>query len=149
MGRCPAARQSRKTVRPSAGELIYADSSALVKLILDEPERAALESYLKDGLQLASSRLATVEVSRAVKVANGGPAGRVEAESLLQRCFLVDVDDEILARAAELASRELWALDAIHLASAEYLGPKELIAYDSRLLRAAQSAGLRTASPGA
>jgi predicted nucleic acid-binding protein len=62
---------------------------------------------------------------------------------------MIEVDDGILARAAELATRELRALDAIHLASVEYIEPAALVAYDRRLLEAAARAGFRTASPGA
>jgi uncharacterized protein len=142
-------RQSRKIVRPTASELFYVDSSALVKLILDEPESPALEAYLEKRPRLATSRLAGFEVARAIKVANSEPAAHAEAAELLERCLLVDVDEPILDRAAELASVELRALDAIHLASAEYLDPAGVIAYDRRLLEAAIGVGLRTASPGA
>jgi uncharacterized protein len=120
-----------------------------VKLVLDEPESTALEDYLDPGAELATSRLATVEVRRAIKVANDEPAVHAEATRLFERCLLLDIDERILSRASDLTSVQLRALDAIHLASAESLGPQELIAYDRRLLRAAEAAGLRTCSPGA
>jgi predicted nucleic acid-binding protein len=127
---------------------VYADSSALVKLLLDEPERPALESYLRRRPRLWSSGLAKVEVTRAAVVANP-VMGPEEADRLLKACELVDVDDWILDHAKKLVDPSLRALDAIHLASALLVGPDELIAYDRRLLRAAERAGLNTASPGA
>ena len=84
---------------------------------------------------------------RAVKVARPDLLG--EAWRLLRACLLVAVDEPILVRAAELASADLRALDAIHLATAEDVRPDELVAYDRRLLEAAAHAGFATASPGA
>lgn len=75
--------------------------------------------------------------------------GPEEADRLLKACELVEVDDSILDHAKKLVDPGLRALDAIHLASALLVGPHELIAYDRRLLRAAERAGLNTASPGA
>jgi predicted nucleic acid-binding protein len=119
----------------------------LVKLLLDEPERAALESYLRNRPPLASSGLAIVEVTRAAVIAN--PAtGLEEADRLLKACELVEIDDAILDHAKRLAGPSLRALDAIHLASALLVGPEELVAYDHRLLAGAARLGLQTASPG-
>jgi predicted nucleic acid-binding protein len=128
--------------------VLYADASALVKLVLDEPESAALSDYLGDDPEIATSRLALVEVTRAIKVANDDPEVHAEAASLFDRCLLLDVDDPVLDRAAQLSSIQLRALDAVHLASALQVGSEELVAYDRRLVEAAGRAGLRTASPG-
>jgi predicted nucleic acid-binding protein len=46
--------------------LFYADSSALVKLVRDEPESAALRTYLA-GADLVSCELVLTEVPRAVR----------------------------------------------------------------------------------
>ena len=117
--------------------------------MLDEPERPALESYLEDRPRLVTSRLAIVEVTRAVKIASAGGGAEDEARDVLHGCVLIDVDEAIVGRAAELASLELRALDAIHLATAEAVAPDQLVTYDRRLLRASTTLGLRTASPGA
>jgi predicted nucleic acid-binding protein len=87
-------------------------------------------------------------VIRAVKVARPGEERVSEARRLLAACLLIAVDGPILARASELASRELRAFDAIHLATAEEANPDEFVVYDRRLLRAAVDAGFVTASPG-
>ena len=46
--------------------LFYADASALVKLVLDEPESAVLRTYL-DGADLISCELVLSEVPRAIR----------------------------------------------------------------------------------
>ena len=130
-----------------ADRLAYADSSALAKLVVDEPESEALERYLQRGpVALISSRIAVVEVTRTAILSN--PALREEADALLATCLLVDVGAPILQRAAELASARLRSLDAIHLATALDVEPDEMIVYDDRLVEAAAAVGLRTMSPG-
>ena len=50
--------------------LLYVDSSALVKLVLAEPESAALRSFISDREHLVSSAVAAVEVVRAARRAS-------------------------------------------------------------------------------
>jgi predicted nucleic acid-binding protein len=133
---------------PSAEPIVYADSSALVKLVIDEPESDELESYLDAGPVIATSRLALVEVPRATVLADPAPAVQDEVAKLLDACLLVEVTADVLAAAARLASRTVRTLDAIHLASAVRIGADELVAYDRRLLAAAAAHGLSTAQPG-
>jgi uncharacterized protein len=97
---------------------------------------------------LYTSRLAVVEVTRAAVVANA-TTGHQDAGRVLERCELIDADTDVVERARALVDEQLRALDAIHLASALLVESQELIAYDRRLLRAAEGAGLTTASPGA
>ena len=47
--------------------MVYLDSSALVKLVIAEPESQALRRYLRSEPQRASCALARVEVLRAVR----------------------------------------------------------------------------------
>jgi predicted nucleic acid-binding protein len=124
----------------------YADSSALVKLVLLEPESRALERHLAPGRTL-TSELAIVEISRSEKLADP-PSNLIgSASSLLDRLELVAITTDVLRHAAELTSDRLRSLDAIHLATALAVEPDELIAYDQRLLDAAADAGLTTVSP--
>jgi predicted nucleic acid-binding protein len=127
---------------------LYADSSALLKLLLDERERPALESFLGTRPTLMSSAIASVEVTRAAVIANPS-SGFEEADRLLAGCELIEVDSPLLDQARRLADPSLRALDAIHLASALLVAPSALVAYDLRLLAGARRAGLATASPGA
>jgi uncharacterized protein len=96
---------------------------------------------------LATSRVAVVEVLRAVGVANPQPKARAEAARLLDSCLLVDVDEALLRSAARLASREVRTVDAIHLASAQRLEPDEVLAYDRRLAEAASREGFQVSQP--
>ena len=119
-----------------------------MKLVIEEAESAHLESHLANDVVLATSRLALVEVPRAARIAN--PSEELESESrrLLEACLLVDVSDRVLRSAATLASRQVRTLDAVHLATALYIDADELVAYDRRLLEAAEAQGLQVAAPG-
>lgn len=120
-----------------------------MKLIIDEPESAALEGYLAAGPMLATSRIALVEVTRATALANPAPEVREETAALLESCILVDVSAALLRSAAALTSASVRTLDAVHLASALRVDADELVAYDRRLLTAAVGHGLPVTSPGA
>lgn len=124
----------------------YLDSSALVKLVLEEPESRVLEDEVR-SIPLASSEIAVVEVMRACK--HAARHGEQRARQLLESTFLVEVRRPLLEHAARLTSDSLRSLDAIHLATALEIVPDEFVAYDRRLLAAAAEAGLRVVSPGA
>ena len=97
---------------------------------------------------LVASRVALVEVARAVKLANPSQQAQVDVDRLLSSCMLVDVTAELLSVARTLVSPALRTLDAIHLASALRVRADELLAYDRRLLEAAGHCGLASATPG-
>lgn len=145
---CSPAKRSRRIVLSAERKLSYLDSSALVKLVIEEPESPDLERYLDDDRALISSRLARAEVSRACGLAN--PAYEVgrDVKLLLGSIMLLDVTNELIESARDLTSRSLRTLDALHLASALRTGADELIAYDRRLLSAAAAHGMAAASPG-
>jgi uncharacterized protein len=127
---------------------LYVDSSALVKLVIEEPESIALEAYLHRDAVLATSRIALVEVPRATALANPSEEVRKETARLLQACLLVAVSDRVLRDAAAITSRDVRTLDAIHLATALYVEAEELIAYDRRLLTASEARGVTAVAPG-
>jgi uncharacterized protein len=128
---------------------VYADSSALVKLVIEEPESGELELHLARGVTVATSRLALVEVPRATKLANPSFEAQQGAQRLLDSCMLIDVGDRVLRASAALTSRDVRTLDAIHLASALRIAADEFVGYDRRLNRAAAERGLAVATPGA
>lgn len=139
--RSPQARRSRRTALSADPVLLYADSSALVKLVITERESDSLARYLRRTPHtLATSGVAVVEVLRAVTIAN--PRARPDAGRLLQSCLLVDVSQDLLRAASRLASRDVRTLDAIHLATAESLSVDTFLGYDRRLLDAARDRGL-------
>lgn len=119
-----------------------------MKLVIEEPESADLESHLASDTVLATSRLALVEAPRAARSANPSEELQQETRRLLDACLLVDVSDPVLRSAATLASRTVRTLDAVHLATALYIDADVLIAYDGRLLDAAEAQGLQVATPG-
>jgi predicted nucleic acid-binding protein len=127
----------------------YLDASALVKLVLLEPETGALRRHVAAAERRTSSAISIVEVNRAARVGDPHPATLAEARRILEETYLVGPDRALLDQAAELASRQLRTLDAIHLATALVVEPDEFVAYDPRLLDAAEAAGLTVASPGA
>ena len=120
-----------------------------MKLVVEEPESAALEGHVRTDVALATSRIALVEVPRATALANPAAGVREEGERLLASCMLVDVDDPLLRAAARLTSRDVRTLDAIHLATALRIEPDEVLVYDRRLREAAEERGLAVSSPGA
>jgi len=134
--------------------LLYADSSALVKLVRDEPESPALRSYITDA-DLVSCELVLAEVPRAIRHAAARDP-RLDLEVLVVRAgevidavALVAVDRTVLLAAGAFSEPTLRALDAIHLAAAVDLSPIDgFLTYDDRQAAAARLAGLRTIAPG-
>jgi uncharacterized protein len=125
----------------------YLDSSALVKLVIEEPESKSLRRYLRRRRPLVSSALARTEVLRAVLLE--GDAGLALARDVLSSVDLIRVNDRVLNAAGELQPTDVRSLDAIHLATAQQLGPDlgRLVTYDERMLEAADTLRLRTHSP--
>ena len=129
---------------------LYLDSSALVKLVLPEPESQALRRYLRRHStdQRVSSELVRVEVVRAVLA--GGPAAIVQSRRWFARLYLIAIDRALLDRAATLAPGSLIrSLDAVHLATAQLMGAdlRAVVTYDRRMLAIAGTLGLPTAAP--
>ena len=129
--------------------LVYLDSSALVKLVIVEPESRALIEHLEEWPQRVSSALALTELPRALERAGFGAAARRRAREVLGRLALVDVDRRILMTAAALEPGALRTLDAIHLATAlavrEDLGA--VVTYDRRLKAAAERVHIDVVAP--
>jgi predicted nucleic acid-binding protein len=128
--------------------VIYLDSSALVKLVVREPESAALFRFLESHRDRVSSAIARVEVLRAVRRLPRPAAYFERATQVLDRIALVPVDDEVLSNAAGLDPATLRSLDAIHLGTALTLPLLDaFVAYDGPLLAAAVQLGCEAVSP--
>ena len=129
--------------------LIYLDASAVVKLVVAEPESGALIAFLRAWPDRLTSTLSLVEIPRALRRAGFGAPERQRARRVLARLALVEVDRRILATAATLDPPALRTLDAIHLATA--LAVREdlagLVTYDHRLAAAAARADLDVLVP--
>ena len=126
---------------------IYLDSSALVKLVVEEPESEDLRTFVGDRL-VVSSTVGRTEVIRAV--ARTEPEWVGAAEKVLAETSLIIIDGPLASAAAWVEPASIRSLDAIHLAAAQRLevGLEALVTYDRRMVDAAQMAGLRVASPG-
>jgi uncharacterized protein len=129
-------------------ETAFLDSSAIVKLVVDEREATALRAWTDQRGSIAVSAIALTEVLRAVRRAD--PALAIRARLVLEQFHHLPVDDENLTSAALLGPPALRTLDAIHLAAALTLGDELLaiVTYDDRMAEAARSLGLPVIQPG-
>ena len=134
--------------------VFYADASALVKLVRDEPESAALRAFVANA-DLVSCELVLTEVPRAIRRAVAAHP-RLPLDVLIDRAgaildavALLPLDRGLLAAAGAFSEPALRALDAIHVAAAIDLSPLDaFVGYDERQAAAARLAGLRSMSPG-
>jgi len=124
----------------------FLDASAIVKLVLHEPESQALIDYLDDRVHVEASELSVTEVGRAVRRYYPD----FDETETLQGIVLHRVTTAMLRRAARVTPAGLRTLDAIQLAAALSLGADDVdvITYDARLADAARDHGLRVVQPG-
>jgi hypothetical protein len=125
----------------------YLDSSAVVKLVIAEPESAALRRYVRRRRPLVSSALARTEVLRALL--SFGEVALARGRRVLRTIELMRVNDRVFEVAGSLLPAEVRSLDAIHLATAQQLGDDlgVVVTYDVRMADAAAKLGLETHSP--
>jgi predicted nucleic acid-binding protein len=132
------------TVRPPT----YLDSSAIVKLVVAEPESPALRSHLQGRRPLVSSAIARTEVSRACLMVGQFTLDR--AAAALSRIELVRISDDVLSLASRIRPVSLGPLDAIHLATLVLVmegAPGSFVTYDDRMARAARDLDVDVLSP--
>ncbi len=130
--------------------MIYLDTAALVKLVRREPESDALADWLdaRSPMLWVSSTLVEVELPRALRRTEPDLLGDVPG--VLARVARYEIDELVRAAAAAYPDPDLRSLDAIHLATARSIFGDHLsafVSYDRRLLAAAETFGLPTASP--
>lgn len=124
----------------------YVDSSALTKLILDEPDSLAMRRWYMESDRVLCSRIGIVETHRAVARGQPDPA---HLDVILRSLEVVELDTEIARRAAMVAPQSLRTRDAIHIASAAALAAEldAFVTYDDRLASAARNVGLPVVRP--
>jgi hypothetical protein len=124
----------------------YLDASALVKLIVDEPESVALNRWYVEAERLATSRVGIVETRRASARRDCDPVHR---ERILSDVEIVELDQRIAASAAAIEPASIRPLDAIHIATAMALVPDldAFVTYDDRMAEAARALGLPVVRP--
>ena len=127
----------------------YVDTSAAVKLVVKEPETAALRRWVdsQEGA-LTSSDLMRTELLRAVR--RIAPNRVVRARSVLESLDLLTLSASVFDRAGAVRPDSLRSLDALHIAAALELGDdlESLVTYDERLAEAATANGVRVVAPG-
>jgi predicted nucleic acid-binding protein len=127
---------------------LYLDSSAFVKLVVDETESTAVRTFLADrAARRVSSALLRTESLRSIR--HLGPDALATVREGLRRVDLIGIDDRILDAAGILEPQVLRTLDAIHLATAMAVGDdlEVIVTYDERMVEAARLMGLPTATP--
>jgi len=123
----------------------YLDTSAAMRLLLEEPESEALvQQLVTEPSRLVASWLLHTELHSA---AGRNPAvfDLDDIQAVLETVTLVDVSRGDLLGAGTHST--LRSNDAIHLATALRLGVDEMLSYDAELLAAARRAGLAVLSP--
>ncbi len=126
--------------------MLYLDTSATAKLLIEEPESKALGDFLRSArTPLVTSRVGVVELRR---VGRRIDAGADRADALAASLVVVEVD-ETIERHAIAIDPGLRSLDAIHLATALAAGDSidGFVCYDGRLSAAATALGLTVLAP--
>lgn len=120
--------------------MIYLDSSVALAHLLAE-DRAPPATIWK--APLISSRLLEYEVWARIHAHGLGRSHANEVRALIGRVALIELDPPVLARALEPFPLPVRTLDALHLASIDFLRSRrqavELLSYDERLLTAARA----------
>ena len=124
----------------------YVDASALVKLVVDEPESPSMFRWYVESERLATSKIGIIETRRAANRRGHDP---VYLESVLRSLVVLEVDDIVAKGASRISPMALRTLDAIHLATAMAMGTEigAFVTYDDRLAEAARAVGLPVMRP--
>ncbi|HZU90006.1 MAG TPA: PIN domain-containing protein [Stellaceae bacterium] len=127
--------------------MTYIDASVALAYLLAE---ARVPSAAFWNAQLVSSRLIEFEVWNRIHVRQPGSARAGEVRSLLTGIRLIDMTSATLVRAREPFPLPVRTLNALHLATLDWLRSNgeavELASYDNRMLAAAQALGIALAT---
>jgi predicted nucleic acid-binding protein len=127
--------------------VIYLDSSVLLASVFREP-RSPPDTLWEE--ELASSRLLQYEVWTRLNAYGRAYSHGERARARLDRVNFVELNGRALARALEPFSIPLRTLDALHLATIEFLRknghPMALASYDTRMIGAAEGLGILVAA---
>lgn len=128
--------------------ILYVETSAAAKLLVDEPASSRLAARLDDAVDaddaILSSTLLETELRR---LAVRAELAQSAVTQLLARFDLVETDRSLYREAGLLPGRHLRSLDALHLAAALRVGADIMVTYDRRQADAAASAGLPVLAP--
>jgi predicted nucleic acid-binding protein len=120
--------------------LIYLDTSVALAHLLSE-DRLPPEALWQESL--VSSRLLEYEIWTRIHARKLARSHSDTVRSLVGRIALIELSPPVLARALEPFPQPVRTLDALHLASIEFLRNQgqivRLASYDSRLVDAARA----------
>jgi predicted nucleic acid-binding protein len=120
--------------------VIYLDSSVALAYLLAEDRSPAEEIW---GEILISSRLLEYEVWNRIHARGLARSHGDAARNVIGRLVFIELEPPVLARALEPFPIPVRTLDALHLASIEFMRSRhqtiELLSYDERLTTAAQA----------
>src|ERR1700730_43043 len=144
-GRTPAAQAHHGFPRPHGGvaarprrPVIYLDTSVALAHLLAE-DRSPPDALWQGPL--IASRLLEYELWNRIHARGLGRSHGEEARALIGHVALIELAPPVLARALEPFPVPVRTLDALHLASIEFLRARgqtvELASFDERLLAAA------------
>lgn len=124
----------------------YVDASALVKLVIDEPETREMVRWYVESDRVVTSVIGVIETRRA---AARRPHDSSHLAHVLDRLEVLAVAADIAERAGSIMPVTLRTLDAIHLATALTAEPgiDAFVTYDDRLAAAARDLGLPVVTP--
>ena len=127
--------------------MIYLDTSVALAHLLAEDRRAADSLWAGS---LVASRLLEYELWTRLNARGLGASHGELARRLVERLAVLEMTPIVLARALEPFPAPVRTLDALHLASVEFLRRRgqrvELASYDDRLTAAARSLGIPIAA---
>lgn len=126
--------------------MIYLDTSIVLAQVFDEAKAPPVTLWHES---LISSRLMIYELWNRIHARRLSQSHQAEARALIGAVNIVELTPPVLARALEPFPVPVATLDALHLATMEYLRGRgdnvQLASYDERLLAGARSLGIATA----
>jgi predicted nucleic acid-binding protein len=148
----------------SPPRVLYVDTSALGRVLLNEPDRPAIQRALEDFDEVISSRLLWIELGRLARRKEAELAEQDKpsefialCEELLRGVIAIPMEggmegggEGTLADAIVLPPFSVATLDAIHLATAVLIAGHCLVdfmTYDKRLAFGAREYGFTVLSP--
>ncbi len=126
----------------------YLDASALVKLVITEPESGALRASLEHVDVRVTSLLGRIEFERAARKYDEEGI-EIRVSSTLAPLDILPLHAANAALAAVIAPAALRTLDAIHLATLLEISDEvdRFYCYDERLADAARDHGINVVAP--
>ncbi|QPL06318.1 MULTISPECIES: type II toxin-antitoxin system VapC family toxin [Actinomyces] len=126
----------------------YLDTSAALKLLVEETESAVLAQRIdEENADLVSALLLETELRRAASRNRRLTQGAVT--EFLDGVSLYDMPRSLYTEAGLVGGGSLRSLDALHLTAAIRCGATSLLTYDKRLIDSARDMGVHVLAPGA